>query len=103
MRQPLWNPPPGFVYVFGEPGDNLLKVGRTVSLKSRTNHLRATERMPRAVILFHRATDFPWQVERRAHRFLSDARIYPRREWFLTTLAEAEHAINSAADEWVPS
>lgn len=88
------------VYVFGEPGDNLLKVGVSISPKRRRHCLRSTERMPRAVMLYECVLggwDAARWVERRAHELLCRHRIVG--EWFLADFDEVATAIHAAIEE----
>lgn len=90
--------PPTFVYAFGERGDDLIKIGQTISLKGREGALRSKYAMPRASMLFYLCTRYPNQIERYAHEHLRTARIYPRQEWFVVSLSDAVEAINAGAD-----
>ncbi len=86
------------VYVFGVPGDNLVKIGCSRQPGRREGALRRSARMPSARMLFeqpHPVADLMW-LERAAHRRLAEDRIYPREEWFLVKAHVAIEAIKDA-------
>lgn len=91
-----------FIYVYGELGDNLVKVGVTAQLNKRFHSLRTATRRRDAGYLFILPYDGygPKGIERKAHRFLSAYRIDKRGEWFLTTAQVAAQAVIDAEREW---
>lgn len=91
-----------FIYVYGELGDNLVKVGVTRQLNKRFHSLRTATRRREAGFLFilrHEGYG-PVGIERKAHNRLSAYRIENRGEWFLTTAQIAAQAVIDAAREW---
>lgn len=91
------------VYVFGVPGDNLVKVGFSGDAAVRARTLRLDEGMPRARLLFAfccRSRDEAIAVEQGAHDRLMAFHL--EREWFLADAETAIEAIEQASAEHAP-
>lgn len=85
------------VYVFGEPGSLLVKVGHSHNPAARLMNLRPQYRMPDGVIRYeHKCPGwFSQDIETKAHKLLR-SRFWVEREWFVCGLPTAKSAIRHA-------
>lgn len=86
-----------FIYAMGEPGDDLIKIGRSAYPEQRLQQIRSKTKQ-RALALVHcEPTDNPVIAERWAQKLLQAERIYRNEEWFLVSPARAVEALKRAA------
>jgi len=97
--------PPAYVYVIGEPGSGLVKIGRSNAPNRRLTEIRCAAKMRSAVVLWSIDVSDKAQahgVEQLAHSLLRSRRVHRRREWFRVTPELAQQAIERAIHLGVP-
>lgn len=88
----------GYVYAFGVPGDNLVKIGVSFNPEKRAHELR--REILHGTVLFKYAVNDAHRVEVIAQNILHESHL--ENEWFLATAEQAADAIETAIARGVP-
>lgn len=90
------------IYAMGEPGDDLIKIGRSLYPEQRLQQIRYRTKRSALALVHCEPTDNPIIAEQWAHRLLRAERIYRLEEWFLVSPERAAETLKRAAHYATP-